>query len=44
MSVVQEMLAFNERFVAEKQYEQFVSDKFPDKKVVILTCMDARLT
>jgi len=44
MAVVQEMLAFNERFVAEKQYEQFVSDKFPDKKVVILTCMDARLT
>ncbi|MCC5891445.1 carbonic anhydrase [Exiguobacterium sp.] len=44
MSVVKEMLAFNERFVTEKQYEQFVSDKFPDKKIVILTCMDTRLT
>ena len=44
MSVVQEMLAFNEKFVTEKQYEQFVSDKFPDKKIVILTCMDTRLT
>ncbi|WP_214829046.1 beta-class carbonic anhydrase [Exiguobacterium algae] len=44
MSVVKEMLEFNKRFVQEKQYEQFVSDKFPDKKVVILTCMDTRLT
>ncbi|WP_114166504.1 carbonic anhydrase [Exiguobacterium sp. TNDT2] len=44
MSVVQEMLAFNKKFVTEKQYEQFVSDKFPDKKIVILTCMDTRLT
>ncbi|WP_240542766.1 beta-class carbonic anhydrase [Exiguobacterium qingdaonense] len=38
------MLEFNKRFVAEKQYEPFVSDKFPDKKIVILTCMDTRLT
>lgn len=44
MSVVKEMLAFNEKFVTEKQYEQYVSDKFPDKKIVILTCMDTRLT
>ncbi|TCI35049.1 MULTISPECIES: carbonic anhydrase [Exiguobacterium] len=44
MSVVKDMLAFNERFVTEKQYEQYVSDKFPDKKIVILTCMDTRLT
>ena len=44
MSVVKEMLEFNKRFVEEKQYEPFVSDKFPDKKIVILTCMDTRLT
>lgn len=44
MSVVQEMLAFNEKFVSEKQYEEYVSDKFPNKKIVILTCMDTRLT
>jgi len=44
MSVVNQMLAFNQQFVEEKQYEPFISDKFPDKKVVILTCMDARLT
>ncbi|WP_114569720.1 beta-class carbonic anhydrase [Exiguobacterium flavidum] len=44
MSVVKEILSFNEKFVEEKQYEKFVSDKFPDKKIVILTCMDARLT
>ena len=44
MSVVTEMLAYNKQFVSEKQYEQYVSDKFPDKKIVILTCMDTRLT
>ncbi|MFZ0076428.1 MAG: carbonic anhydrase, partial [Exiguobacterium undae] len=35
MSVVNQMLAFNQQFVEEKQYEPFISDKFPDKKVVI---------
>lgn len=40
---VEEMLAFNKKFVAEKRYEQYTSSKYPDKKIAILTCMDTRL-
>ncbi|WP_088008211.1 beta-class carbonic anhydrase [Indiicoccus explosivorum] len=43
MTRLEEMLEFNERFVADKKYEEFVTDKFPNKKVVVLTCMDTRL-
>lgn len=43
MTYLNEILAFNEKFVSEKQYEPFITTKFPDKKIVILTCMDARL-
>lgn len=43
MTILNEILSFNEKFVAEKQYEEFITTKFPDKKIVILTCMDARL-
>lgn len=44
MSLLTDILEFNEEFVKEKQYEQYVTTKFPDKRVVILTCMDTRLT
>ena len=40
---VKNMLEFNKKFVAEKQYEKFTSSKYPDKKIAILTCMDTRL-
>jgi carbonic anhydrase len=41
---LQEILAFNERFVASKGYESFLTDRYPDKRIVIVTCMDTRLT
>lgn len=44
MSLLSEILEFNEVFVDEKQYEQYATTKFPDKRIVILTCMDTRLT
>jgi carbonic anhydrase len=44
MSLISEILAYNDTFVENKQYEQFLTDKFPDKKMVIITCMDTRLT
>ncbi len=37
------ILEFNRRFVTNREYEQFETDRFPDKKVVVLTCMDTRL-
>ncbi|MDP5273961.1 beta-class carbonic anhydrase [Chengkuizengella axinellae] len=43
MSTLTDILKFNEQFVENKQYEQFRTSKFPDKKMVILTCMDTRL-
>jgi len=43
MSSLQEILNFNESFVKFKQYEPYITSKFPDKKIVILTCMDTRL-
>lgn len=43
MSIVPRMLEFNKQFVEEKSYEAYLTDKFPDKKVAVLTCMDTRL-
>ncbi|MDQ6418760.1 carbonic anhydrase [Paenibacillus sp. LHD-117] len=43
MSMVPQILAFNKQFVEEKQYEAYLTDKFPEKKLAILTCMDTRL-
>ncbi|RKD21698.1 carbonic anhydrase [Ammoniphilus oxalaticus] len=38
-----EILRYNEEFVASKEYETYHTDKFPTKKMVILSCMDTRL-
>ncbi|MBD2868164.1 beta-class carbonic anhydrase [Paenibacillus arenilitoris] len=43
MSIIPRLLEFNKQFVEEKQYEAYLTDKFPDKKIAILTCMDTRL-
>ena len=44
MNTIDDILAFNNRFVEEKQYEQYETDKYPDKKLAIVSCMDTRLT
>ncbi len=44
MTILSEILSFNEDFVNEKQFEQYATTKFPDKRIVIVTCMDTRLT
>lgn len=43
MGTLHEILKYNKTFVENKQYEQYRTSKFPDKKMVILTCMDTRL-
>ena len=43
MSMVPQILEFNKKFVEEKHYEEYLTDKFPDKKIAVLTCMDTRL-
>lgn len=41
--MIKEILEHNRRFVAEKGYEKFLTDKYPDKRIAIVTCMDTRL-
>lgn len=42
--MIEEILLYNKKFVADKEYEQYVTDKYPSKKLAVLTCMDTRLT
>ena len=42
--MIEDILAYNKRFVAEKGYEKYITNKYPDKKIAILSCMDTRLT
>lgn len=44
MSKIDEILEFNKCFVENKTYENFNTTKYPNKKIVILSCMDTRLT
>ena len=41
--MIEELLAYNRKFVEEKRYEQYAASKYPNKKIAILTCMDTRL-
>jgi carbonic anhydrase len=38
------LLDHNHRFVTNKSYEPYLTDRFPYKKLVVVTCMDTRLT
>jgi len=44
MKLLDEILHYNEQFVSTHQFEKFTSSKFPDKKIIVLSCMDTRLT
>src|SRR5690606_2098499 len=43
MSIISEIMEHNKQFVESRRYEKYLTDKYPDKKLVILTCMDTRL-
>ncbi|MDO4814893.1 MAG: carbonic anhydrase [Gemella sp.] len=44
MRLLDEILEYNEKFVENKEYVQYqTEDKYPAKKVVMVTCMDTRL-
>lgn len=42
--MIDELLVFNKEFVKSKGYEKFITNKYPDKKIAIVSCMDTRLT
>jgi len=44
MSKLEQILEYNRNFVDDKDYEEYVTTKIPKKKMVILSCMDTRLT
>lgn len=42
--MIDQVLLYNKKFVEERGFEPYVTDKFPTKKLAVLTCMDTRLT
>lgn len=43
MRLLDRILKHNQEFVHDEEYKRFQTDKFPKKKLVILSCMDTRL-
>jgi carbonic anhydrase len=41
--LLDDILAFNKKFVENESYKQFETDNFPNKRAVVFTCMDTRL-
>jgi len=44
MSIINEIMEFNKRFVENEEYKSFETSKYPKKKLAVLSCMDTRLT
>ena len=42
--MIDQIIAYNKTFVEQKGYEKYLTDKYPDKKLAVLSCMDTRLT
>ncbi|WP_100064955.1 beta-class carbonic anhydrase [Miniphocaeibacter massiliensis] len=41
--MIEEILEYNKKFIEEKKYEDYRTDKYPNKKIAVVTCMDTRL-
>ncbi|MFC3769159.1 beta-class carbonic anhydrase [Paenibacillus sp. GCM10012303] len=41
--LLDQIIEFNRSFVEQNKFEPYLTSKFPDKKFVVLTCMDTRL-
>lgn len=42
--MIRDILEYNRQFVERGSYERYITSKYPDKKLAILSCMDTRLT
>jgi len=42
--MIDQIIDYNKTFVEQKGYEKYITDKYPDKKLAVLSCMDTRLT
>lgn len=41
--MIDEILAYNKEFVQNHKYEKYITNKYPEKKIAIVSCMDTRL-
>lgn len=41
--MIEDILNYNKTFVQQEKYKPFVTSKYPEKKLAIVTCMDTRL-
>ncbi len=41
--MIDDILNFNKGFVQKEGYSRYIADKFPQKKIAIVSCMDTRL-
>lgn len=41
--MINEILDYNRQFVANGEYAKYLTSKYPDKKMAVVTCMDTRL-
>ena len=44
MKTIDEIIRFNRDYVEAKAYEPHLTDKYPDRKLAVLSCMDTRLS
>lgn len=44
MTSIDQVIAYNREYVAAKGYEKHLTDKYPAKKLAVLSCMDTRLS
>lgn len=42
--MIEKIVEYNRQFVERKGYQPYITSKYPDKKLAVLTCMDTRLT
>ncbi len=41
--MIDDILRYNKEFVDSEGYKKFITSKYPDKRIAIVTCMDTRL-
>ena len=44
MTSIDQVIAYNREYVAAKGYEKHLTDKYPNRKLAVLSCMDTRLS
>ena len=38
--MIDQIIDYNKEFVAQKGYEKYLTDKYPDKKLAVLSCIE----